>query len=144
MVNSRTFGVYLSSVSYVHNSHRAESISETTGTTAKLTRVFPLLEFTVQEAHAQAGGTCERQGGQYCVDPHVVQDDFVVHEPAVHVHRAVRTVARTDAADRRDHGRGGRGDHRLGRDRGCGHGARRQSIFHDAVCCRFSTGSGRD
>lgn len=73
--------------------------------------MFPLLEFAVQEAQAQARGARQRQRRKYRVDPDVVDDDLVVHQPAVHVDGPVRAVALMTAADHgRDHGRGGRGD----------------------------------
>lgn len=91
-------------------------------TMCRLTCEFPLLDFAVQEADAQARGARKGQRGQDGVDPHVVDDDLVVHvQPAVHVHRAMGAVARGAASDHGYHGRGGRG-HRTGRDRGCGPG----------------------
>lgn len=68
-----------------------------------LTCVFPLLEFTVQEAQAYASRAGQGQCGQDRVYPHVVYDNFVVHETAVHVDGAVRAIALLHADDvRRD------------------------------------------
>lgn len=86
-----------------------------------LTSVFPLLDLAVQETQAHASGARQGQRGQYGVDPDVVDDNLVVHEPAVHVDGpAVRAVALAVADHRGGHGRGrgGRGDRLCGGRRG--------------------------
>lgn len=79
-----------------------------------LTGAFPLLEFAVQEAQADARGAGQGQGGQDGVDPDVVDDYLVVHQPAVRVDHPVRAVPLT-FAQHDGGGRAGRGGGRLHR-----------------------------
>jgi len=82
--------------------------------------VFPLLDFAVQKAQAYARGARQGQRGQDGVDPDVVDDDLVVHEPAVHVDGpAVRAVPLAAPDYRGGHGRRrGHGDRVRGGRRG--------------------------
>lgn len=41
--------------------------------------MFPLLDFAVQEAQADASGARQSQRGQDGVDPDVIDDDLIVH-----------------------------------------------------------------
>lgn len=104
------------------------------------TRLFPLLELAVQEAQANARGAGQRECGQYGVDPDVVDDDLVVHQPAVHVDGAVSPVALAVA---RHSGRG-RGSGRCGGNRlrcGRGSGGRQQCRVH-GLCGVMGAGQG--
>lgn len=83
--------------------------------------MFPLLDFAVQEAKADARGARQSQCGQDGVDPDVIDDDLVVHKPAVHVDCSTMSAIALDAAGHSGHhgSRRGRGDRARGGRRGC-------------------------
>jgi len=67
--------------------------------------VFPLLDLAIQETQAHARGARQGQRGQDGVDPDVVDDDLVVHEPTVHIDcSAMRDIALAAAGHCGGHG----------------------------------------